>query len=140
MHWDGVADSFTFCSHLISSLDLLVRKTGCLGDEWFDESNIVAKLLHHFITLNNSSCIEAVLANIQHGKLAKALSFIESIPCLDTETSHSPELQTKYRNEILDGEQDRKSLQKLFIQIESSFSRMKKSEVEELLSSIKSNF
>ena len=139
MHWDGVADSFTFCPHLINSLDLMVRKTGSLGGEWFEENNIVARLLHRFITLNNSSSIEAVLSNIHHGKVPKVLSYIESLPCSDKESPYSSELRIKLRKEIIEGEQQWKSLQMLLAQIESSFFRMQKSEVEEMLSSIKSS-
>lgn len=132
MHWEGVTHSFSFCSHMIGALDTMAKYMNCLNDTWMRrEGNIVTNLLHRFITLDNSSIIEALAINLPHSNLRKLISYINNLPFLDKDVSYSPELRANDRHEILDLN-DERNLQPLFEQMEQAITRMKKTDVLEI--------
>jgi hypothetical protein len=94
MYWDGIIHSFPLCSHLITALDLLVKKTDCLNKTWMKKDlNIVTDLLSQFIKLNDGSVIGALVIYIQESNFPKLISFIDNLPCLDKRPNKSFILQ-----------------------------------------------
>jgi hypothetical protein len=139
MYWDGITHSFPLCSHLISALDLMVKKIDCLNKTWMNEDmNIVTNLLHQFVKLNDWSIVEALVIYIQDSHVPKLVTYIENLSCLDKKIENSfLSLKKHLREEILNSVDATADVESLFLKMEEAISRMKKSEVEILLKNLK---
>jgi hypothetical protein len=139
MYWDGITHSFPLCSHLISALDLMVKKIDCLNKTWMNEDmNIVTNLLYQFIKFSDWSIIEALVIYIQDSHVPKLVTYIENLTCMDKkmENSFLP-LKKQLKEEILNSVDAAAEVEPLFLKMEEAISRMKKSEVETLLKNLK---
>jgi hypothetical protein len=75
---------------------------------------------------------------IQDSDLSKLISFIDNLSCLDKEADESfISLKIKHRDEILKNIKNQSEMLSLFLKLEESVSRMKKSEVQQIINSLK---
>ncbi len=143
-YWEGVTNSFKFCNHMIAALDLMARKMDCLNHTWKNESvNVVSKLLHIFLTLNNLSVIDAIAFSFSSSEVEEFLSYLKNLPCVDcsSQDNHPSRINLDdLKRKFLARFRDDLQLENQFSRIEGIVKHMKKDTILMIANNIKTEF